>query len=123
MAAPADAPSGTEALALLDELERLTAEWYAVGLAGDDGRLDHLIDRVAALLARLASIEPPPGAVGPAAATLRQVLARTEHLLALLAAEREQVRRQLAALAEQQRWLRAYGGSTPATPVFIERHG
>ena len=116
-------PPSARAAAPYRELARLSAETRARLRDGDDEILDAAIERRAALLAEIADTRVRPDEAPEIRAAIGDVLTLDRELLALLESRREQVRRELAQIAEGRAALQSYRGAAPSGAIYVERLG
>lgn len=116
-------PSAGRAAAPYQELARLSQETCARLQAGDDEFLVEAIARRDVLLAAIAKTSIGLDEAPEVSLAIRHALALDRDLLALLESRREQVRKDLAQVAEGRAALQSYRGASPSGAIYIERLG
>jgi hypothetical protein len=114
-------PSSPRAAALYHELARLSEATCARLRDGDDEILESSIERRDALLTAIAATPVRPAEAPEIGALIRHALTRERELLALLEARREQVRQEIAQIAEGRAALQSYRGVAPKSAFYFER--
>ena len=114
-------PSATGTVGLYQELARLSEATCTRLHEGDDDVLEAAMEQRHALLARIAASSPSPGEVPEISAAIQRVLALDRDLLAQLDAHRQQLRQELAHIAERRLALHSYRGVGSTGAVYVER--